>query len=174
MKTKKLNLILFIMAIFTIISCSVGDLSRNKAHELIVPIVSHETLLISVETETDHFEWEVPCRELERYTSIDRLVQKGYISLRDKQYVGKMAVFTQKLKPYVLDPNRSWGIRIIVGTMSDIKITGISGDDTRKIVDFEILYTLNELGKDISYNQALSKQRSIIFKKYDDGWRIEQ
>ena len=60
-------------------------------------------------------------------------------------------------------------VYIILAHVGDINITGISGSDTYKKVEFRITYSLTEVGKDIAYSGSLIRDYQKNFKKYEIG-----
>jgi hypothetical protein len=95
----------------------------------------------------------------------NRLTEQGYITHTQDHNIN----LNKKIQPFT---KLGSDIEIEVATFNDVKITGISGNDNYKHVEFQIFYTLNELGKDISYpSNYLIETSRMDFQKYDDGWR---
>ncbi len=85
---------------------------------------------------------------------------------------------TDKLAPYLLDNSTTKHWKVIVCKFVLDEITGITNISENKAqVDYTLApqYSLNgEIAKYADFNKNFSQnlQRSSIFIRYDDGWRI--
>lgn len=149
---------------------SCGDLSRTKAKNMIlnklengdkigktkyINFINHHGLLSVFGNSA-----------LDPYADI--LLKKGYITTTEYKTEFEL---TPKGKPYI---SYDFWARLEIATLKDINILGIKGDSNHKSVEFDIIYTLNSLGEDISYSGSLTTNTTLFFSKYDDGWRIDK
>ena len=171
MKTKNHFSVIILFVFVSSLFCSCGNLSRSKAKNLILkqlnsdqskPIWNRDSeIVLDFPTYFGRIETSFPFKQ-----ETNMLVKKGYITL----YGSNNFSLNPKIRPYVTI-NR--GCYISIGTAKDINITGISGEDNYREVVYDIIFTLNPLGEDISYSRGLTRQKSIRFRKFDDGWRID-
>jgi len=171
MKTKNRLFVIILFVVSSCLLCSCGNLSRSKAKNLILqqlnsdqskPIWTRESLIVlDFPTYFGRIETSSPFKQ-----ETEMLVNKGYITMSGRN----VFVLNPRIKPYV---TMDTGCNITIGNAKDVNITGISGDGNYREVVYDIIYTLNPLGEDISYSRGLSRQKSIRFRKYDDGWRID-
>jgi hypothetical protein len=170
----------FLSSAFLFSSCN--NLSRGKAKKLVLSNIKTDDLVIQFETDftTGRIRKEPRFGE---GVNLDNLINEGYLKLDgDKNHViltDKVLPFTQKLN--VMGTLEIW---ISVANFSDVKITGIIGNDKFKKVEYKKIFKLNSLGQEINYNtssafNSLHKDNngdifyntSTKLTKYDDGWR---
>jgi len=173
MKTKNHFSVIILFVFVSSLFCSCGNLSRSNAKNLILkqlhsdqskPIWNRESVLF-LDFDVNSFTGKIRLGSQQK-REVELLLKEGYITLVNNTNFD----LNSKVKPFITFNN---GCYIIFATMKDVNITGITGDDKYKEVQYEIIYTLNSLGEDISYSRGLTRQKSIRFRKFDDGWRIE-
>ena len=81
----------------------------------------------------------------------------------------------EKILPYVIKKTYiSECVHIIIGEFENIKITGVEDEsEFKKTVHFEVNYKKNEIGAYFDNPSMFVIQDDVSFKKFDDGWRID-
>lgn len=106
-----------------------------------------------------------------RTTFEEPLVENGFI-FKSFYYMGlNYYMLSSRLKPFLTGGNKSY-CEFEIAKLKEVQITGISGDEYRKEVEFVVVYEPNEVGRFFIPDSELTKKKSRTFKKYDDGWRI--
>lgn len=161
-----LVLAIFLCSAFLFSSCN--NLSRGKAKKIVLSKIKKEDIQITfyVSTFNGRIQKE---QKFTRKGNLNELIDMGYVTLdNDNLHI----TLTEKVKPYTQIINRmGQEVHISVANFKDIKITGIQGNDNHKRVEYEEIYELNALGKEINYNDKIVFNSSINLQKYDDGWR---
>jgi hypothetical protein len=175
MKTKILLLIISTYVFLCFVGCS--GLSRGNAKDIILNSLQNEKITL-------HLNNFGPNRTLSPYLYgntandndlyLNKLISKGYLEQQtrinnfDRQSL-PMIVPLSKITPFSY---YDYGcLYIIVAKIKDVTITGITGSEDNKIVEFNEFFGLNTLGEDISYSGSLMVHSSRTLQKYDDGWR---
>ena len=172
MKKQISQLSFFILSIsLSIILSGCGNLTRNKAKTIIIEKMKSDKYCKSIVLTYDISPFNGKIEggyDLET----DKLLEKsGYITIDSNNY---NITLLPKIQPFVyIDSGITSAVWISVATLSNVEITGISGEDNYRRVEYIRYYSLNEVGRAISYSKDLTFEGSISFTKYDDGWRIQ-
>jgi hypothetical protein len=163
---------LLIVSLFFLSSCS-SNLSRNKAEKMLLENkeASWHTLTINANYHKNfdaynfvyNFNWE---------QFVPKLVENGYLSFNRQYYNVTYYSLSSKFIKYIKDDKGSTKT-FLIAELKDIEITGITGDDTYKSVNYTVTYTANEIGVFVLNSTETTKDRTADFRKYDDGWRLE-
>ncbi len=216
---KKLSIILVLIAVFCLISCS-KELSRGKAEKILskgdygsvngeIPSklcqsfhMGHDGNL-QVYAQKAEEESQAWLNDKEQY--LDKLKSNGFItyevwkgqqgvrpdncggrSIVDHQYrwIKIDVAPTDKLKPYIVDTrDRGFGYNAVIVVKLKIlefdKITGIvKRSENESSVDFTLqakATPLNDIvGDKNNSNNNINLNKSALFIKYDDGWRLAE
>lgn len=182
MKLKIALPILFLSFIF-LEGCS--GLSRGKAKDDILSNIKERNISILIPYTNDY------CRELacgvyvpgsfgftpEGQQYLNKLISLGYLEKESRNGIVNFAygkydivVPTQKITPFS-SYKIYRGLYVNVAELGDIDITGITGSDNSKNVEYNEIFNLTTLGKEIGYTGNLVYKNHSYFTKYDDGWR---
>lgn len=175
MKTRILFPIILLLISLCFIGCS--DLSRGKAKDLILERMNNaapenykkdeRNLTITLKVDPSCGLLRKDEDEPHYLEAVDMLAKRGYITNNNNNIT-----LHDIIRPYIKTRKSLLQyIDIKIGELDEINITGISGSDTYKTVNYIKIYSLNNLGKEISYSGTLSITGRTIFEKYDDGWR---
>ena len=162
-----LVLAIFLSSAFLFSSCG-NNLSRGKAKKIVLSKVNRDDLKITFYVST--FNGRIKKEQKHtRKGNLNELIEKGYVTLdNDNQHI----TLTDKVMPYTQIINRmGQEVHISVANFKDIKITGMKGNDNHKRVEYQELYELNALGKEINWHGDLVWNQHTDLQKYDDGWR---
>jgi len=165
MKTRILFSIIFVFISFCFISCS--DLSRGKAKDILLGDNRfNKPNSLPLEQKFGGYGFGLYSdRNMEQ-----KLMSNDFIRLKLEYFGLAYYDLTPKCRPYIYNEN---GIEYLkLADVDDIDITGISGNDSYKTVEFTIIYKPNEVGKIALRPDQLNVHRSASFTKYDDGWRM--
>ncbi|MBS4060988.1 MAG: hypothetical protein KG029_11370 [Bacteroidetes bacterium] len=161
-----LVLAIFLSSAFLFSSCN--NLSREKAKKIVLSKIKKDDRVII-------FHVSMSRGRIEKVTintgreNLTKLIEKGYVTLDNDNY---HITLTDKVKPYTQIINRmGQEVHISVANFKDINITGIQGNDNYKKVEYEVIYELNALGKEINYAENIIWNDDMDLQKYDDGWR---
>jgi hypothetical protein len=160
-----------IAIIISIALTGCNDLSRSKAKRIALERINSNNHLkyLTINYTAERRGIHVSGSELEQAKLLE---QAGYVSItynsRDRYYYDFMNPLP-KIEPFIY--LEGYNARIIVATLKDINITGLTGSDNYKKVEYEINYSLTEVGQLLSYSERLSFKNNMDLTKYDDGWR---
>lgn len=171
----KLTLIRLISSIITFSLCVItigcNDLSRNEAKSIILERIKSDNKLLHITYDFPSWNYGIEVEEYQ-YENAKILEKAGYITIVDKSenWASKTTMTLQpKIGPfYFYSPPY---VCIILASVKDIVITGISGDDSQKKVEYTRIYSESEINKLINVEKDFSSNHYIVLYKYDDGWR---
>jgi len=162
-----LILAIFFGSAFLFFSCN--NLSRGKAKKVILSKIKKDDLAIKFDI--GYYTGRIEKKQkTTRKGNLNELIEKGYVTLdEDNKHIS----LTNKISPFTSRINMTGGatLKISVAKFKDIKVTGIRGGDNNASVEYQKIYELNSLGKEINYNENLVFNESMSLHKYDDGWR---
>ncbi|MGB4577445.1 MAG: hypothetical protein WBI06_11160 [Paludibacter sp.] len=170
MKKLKHFLIILVSISLCFISCS-DDLSRRKAKDIILNQKNAGWYTINLSP--------IYNAGLNSYTFWfnknyeQKLLENGFIKFEMNYFGLDYYSLTDKILQYKITGQSENKIWFKLADLYDINITGITGNDTYKHVEFNISYTPTDLGKYVLYTSELTKTGSLTFEKYDDGWRLK-
>jgi hypothetical protein len=101
-----------------------------------------------------------------------KLLANGYIKYEMNYFGLDYYSLTDKILQYKNTGQSQNEIWFKLADLKNINITGITGSDTYKHVEFTITYTPTQIGKSVLEPSELTKEESLSFEKYDDGWRL--
>jgi hypothetical protein len=167
---KNFNLLLlaiFLSSAFLFSSCN--NLSRGKAKKIVLSKIEKDGLYINLAHQRNGRISK--SRNYASEQSLNKLIDKGYVTLdNDNEHI----TLANKVRPYTktkgIDPYHQITY-IYVANFKDINITGIKGNDNHKRVEYQEIFELNALGKEINWHGGLFRNQHIDLQKYDDGWR---
>lgn len=177
--------LLYIVGILSLINYSCGDLSRSKAKELLLKDKNFKSKIYIGDlskpacVEEFAFKWNSgrPTYNDDWNNVIKLLIQKDYFKLTklSRSMCGdwgevECIIPANKTLPYLYEDSGNEGF-LCLAEKSDIIVTGITGTNDRKTVKFDIIYSLNAIGREVNYPKELIVHDSEVFIKYDDGWR---
>lgn len=156
----------FLCSAFLFSSCN--NLSRGKAKKIVLSKIKKDDLHISFYFSSFYG----GIQKEQSFTSkgnLNELIERGYVTLDDDN---RHITLTDKVMPFTTVERNSYGyVHISVASFKDIKITGIKGNDNLKRVEYQKIYELNALGKEINYNDKIVIKNHTDLQKYDDVWR---
>ena len=158
-----------ISILLCIVITGCNELSRSKAKKVVLERINSDNhlknLFISYIAYNQGIQ--VSGSELEQAKLLE---QAGYVTITYNSPVRYDMMYPlPKIEPYLFI--EGYNARLIVATLNDINITGISGSDNYKKVEYICFYSITEVGQLLSYQGNLSFTSSMSLKKYDDGWR---
>ncbi|MFA4852676.1 MAG: hypothetical protein WC599_09180 [Bacteroidales bacterium] len=168
MKTTKIlvtSILVLFISIF-IFSCNNGRLSRSTAEKLIKEKISKTEVKELYLGETQSSD--------QVYTNLENM---GLISIK-RYYLGGISgmELTETGKQYLIENKNRYNKTFKISDLDFGEITGIVEQDGSNKA--EVNYTLirknvTPFGKAFGLNEG-AFNNSVIFIKYDDGWRIEE
>jgi hypothetical protein len=176
MKTKIAIPIILLSFSLCAIGCS--DLSRGKAKDIILDKKDANWYLITMSASLNSGlgGYDISCNEIssENNNSFkQKLVDAGYLDYKLSYFGLKYFDLTNKILPFKISEQFQGGLYYFkLAEIEDVNITGISGSDNYKEVEFTISYKPNDMGKLVLESSSLNKNKALTFKKFDDGWRI--
>lgn len=162
--------------IFAIILSGCGDLSRNKAKSIIFEKINSDKYRknIVLKYHISTFNGKIRIETDEDLKNAKLLENNGYIKIEygsDKYSYNHISLLP-KIQPFVyIDGGITSTVWIKIAELEDVVITGISGENNYRRVEYTFYYKLNEVGRAISYSNKLTFSEYNRLEKYDDGWR---
>lgn len=171
MKAKTIYILLIAVAIT---SCGSKELTRTDALNRLQETKKYPRTI----------DYPLYCRDgsVANKVSESSLVTEGYVTMAEIRSADKpFFTFTEKAKPFLLavsDRERELGIQVV--KLADevlVDVTGISTDEHNKSAT--VLYSTRMQNVSpfvvlLDRNIETEYSRKSFFKRYDDGWRIEE
>lgn len=174
---KNSTTILLILLLTLCLSCS-NDLSRNDARKIILKNIPNEWQTFKLTFERNYSNGKI--RKAYR-APVDNNLPDSFSGVLNKTidlFLSKNPIVEEEwnplLAPFVETDPRGFWYYVSLADANDIEVTGISGskDDSYRKVNFNIIYKWNYNATNLGFNYDLKIERSLDFKKYDDGWRL--
>lgn len=169
MKLKTLFQIFPVLFYLLLITGCTG-LSRGKTKQIIERSLKPEYINLSIQfhvdanTGTIQDGWDIwTFKEAE-----SALLKKGYITVSN----GNIQL-TSKIMPFTITGRSGAGMGYFttIATFDHVVVTGITGSDDYRTVEYNLVYKRNALGNDIMFPRRLIFSQKMQLRKYDDGWR---
>ncbi len=174
----KTNIVfLFILSIMSLSYIGCSDLSRGKAKDLILDKkdAKWNSLTLTASLNNGLGGYDIRCSEMSSKDNFQQqLIEAGFIKFKTNYFGINYYDLTTNILPFKISEQFDGGFFTFkLADIDDVNITGITGNDVYKNVEFTISYKPNEIGKLVLDPSSLTKQLTLAFKKYDDGWRID-
>lgn len=160
-----------------LLNCS-SDLSRSEAKKQILENIPENWKIFKIQFGRDYSTGSI--KDVYR-SSLDNGLPDGSGEVLNKTidvFLSKNPIVESEwnplLAPFVgVDPT-GFRYEIPLAEANDIEISGISGskNDSYRQVEFYVVYKWNYLATNLGFNHDVKIKRSLNFKKYDDGWRL--
>jgi len=181
---KTLHLVLLLTVSTLLISCS-DNLSRSKARKAILDSGLKDMQEISISFKRNYYNGSV---EYERglWSGNKQLLCDNTSKIFDQLYKSGLVIdndgkrknnsWGEKVQSYVRTDVAGFWYFIPIAKAIDVEISGIEGADTDKYrrVECIVICEWNDVGKMAGLDFVLKIPRKFDFKKYDDGWRLDQ
>jgi len=99
------------------------------------------------------------------------LEKAGFLYAHKTTFTEDYYQLSSKLRPFIFSGNSLY-CEFEMARLKSIEVTGISGDEYKKAVEYTVIWEPNELGKLLIPISYFTRNLTQHFKLYDDGWRM--